>query len=60
MRTAPLVATLLVGANAASLTPAQTAEVMNGLVGEAFHYEKLDGYKACYLDDNVKNFATIE
>lgn len=49
MKTAPLVASLLIGANA-TLTPVQITQVTEGFVGSALHYEKLDGYKACYLD----------
>jgi hypothetical protein len=59
MKTAPLVASLLIGANA-TLTPAQITQVTEGFVGAALHYEKLDGYKACYLDDNVKPVTDIE
>lgn len=59
MKTAPLVATLLVGANA-TLTADQIKEITEGFVGSALHYEKLDGYKACYLDDNVKPVDNIE
>jgi hypothetical protein len=59
MKTAPLVATLLVGANA-TLTPAQMGLVTEGFMGAALHYEKLDGYKACAVDDNVATAAFVE
>jgi len=60
MKTAPLVAALLIGATNAKLTPDQVKQVTEGFVGSALHYEKLDGYKACYLDDNVKPVDNIE
>jgi hypothetical protein len=59
MKTAPLVATLLVGANA-TLTPDQMGLVTEGFMGAALHYEKLDGYKACAVDDNVATAAFVE
>jgi len=60
MQTAPLVAALLIGATNATLTADQIKQVTEGFVGSALHYEKLDGYKACYLDDNVKPVDNIE
>ena len=59
MKTSPLVATLLVGANA-TLTPDQLGLVSEGFMGAALHYEKLDGYKTCAVDDNVATGAFIE
>jgi len=59
MKTAPLVATLLVGANA-TLTPDQMGLVTEGFMGAALHYEKLDAYKTCAVDDNVATAAFLE
>jgi len=59
MKTAPLVASLLIGANA-KLTPVQITQVTEGFVGSALHYEKLDGYKACYLDEEIPSVDGIE
>ena len=54
-----VVAAILATTNAA-LNPNQIKQVTEGFVGSALHYEKLDGYKACYLDDNVKPVDNIE
>lgn len=59
MKTSPLVATLLVGANAI-LTPDQLGLITEGFMGAALHYEQLDGYKTCAVDDNVATGAFIE
>jgi hypothetical protein len=59
MKTSPLVATLLVGANA-MLTAEQLGLVTEGFMGAALHYEKLDGYETCAVDDNVATGAFIE
>lgn len=53
-------AAALLATTQAALTPDQIKQVTEGFVGSALHYEKLDGYKACYLDDNVKPVDNIE
>ena len=60
MQTAPLVAALLIGATNAALTPVQIQQVTEGFVGAALDFEKLDGYRACYLNDVVKPVDNIE
>jgi len=59
MKTAPLVATLLVGASA-KMTTLQMQQATEGFIGSSLHYEKLDGFKLCILDDNVKPINNIE
>jgi hypothetical protein len=51
---------MLMGAQATKLTPEQVALISQGFMGAALHYEKLDGYKTCVVDDNVVVATALE
>ena len=59
MKTSPMVASMLMGAQA-TLTPEQLGLITQGFIGSALHYEQLDGYKTCVVDDNVIVASALE